>query len=196
MFFSKLLFMILILFGASTALGKGPGVKVGEKVPVLELTTISGKTIDLSDKNKFYILVFYRGSWCPYCMKQLKSIEKEVIPKLSKESVLIAISVDKKITAKKMKDKYQFSFGIVSDPKAGTLKSFKIANKLKDDLVKKYKASYQIDIEKDSGESHHLVAHPGVFIIKNSKIVYSDVHINYKDRTKNREILSVITESL
>lgn len=185
-----LLFTCLILTFNLFASDKVEGLKVNDSVPVKTLKTIEEMQIDLSEHKNEIILVFYRGSWCPYCMTQLKSIQAEVIPKLKDGQKLIAISVDKSNVAAKMKRKFGYTFDVVSDPKANLLKAFKIANKIEDDLVKKYKNSYSIDIEGDSGETHHVIAHPAVFIIKNGKIQYADIHVNYKERTKNEEILN------
>ena len=91
-----------------------------------------------------------------------------------------------------MKDEYKFSFTVLSDPKAKSLQAFNIVNKLDDKLVKKYKASYKIDVEADSGETHHMVAHPAVFIIKNGKIAFADVQTDYKVRTDNQDILKAL----
>ncbi|EQC48895.1 redoxin [Bacteriovorax sp. BSW11_IV] len=188
--FKKIGLILFALIGISTYAGNDiEGVKVGANTPVKELKTISGKKLNLVDNTKNYVLVFYRGSWCPYCMKQLDSIQSEVVPKLDKKTTLVAISVDKDSVAKKMKKKRDYSFEVVSDPKASSLMAFKIANKLDDELVEKYKSAYKIDVEGDSGEKHHIVAHPGVFIVKNGKIVFADVHTNYKERTENSVIL-------
>ncbi|MFG1501348.1 redoxin domain-containing protein [Halobacteriovorax sp. XZX-3] len=168
------------------------GLGVGTKSPNIEIKNIEGTEIILDDSDKKTVLVFYRGSWCPYCMKQLQSIQTEVMPKLDKSSKLVAISVDKKMIAHKMKKKYQYTFDIVSDPKASLLLAFNIVNKLDDKLVQKYKQSYKIDIEGDSGQTHHMVAHPAVFVIRNGKITYQDIHKEYKDRTKNDDILAAL----
>lgn len=190
----KQLFLLILLCLSQAILGDEDsiGLKVGSLSPIQKIETIEKTAIDLKQKDIYYILVFYRGSWCPYCVKQLESIQKELAPKLKSTDRLIAISVDKLKLAQKMKNKFNFSFDIVSDPSAKTLQLFKIANKLDDQLVKKYKDSYKIDVEADSGETHHLVAHPAVYIIQNSKIIYADIHLDYKDRTKNSEILKNI----
>ena len=164
------------------------GLKVGASAPDLNVKTLEGETFNFSQLDNTAV-VFYRGSWCPYCVKQLDSIQKEVLPKLKEKSKVIAISVDKNIIAKKMKAKRDYDFKIVSDPKAETLKAFNIVNKLDDKLVEKYKSAYKIDVEGDSGEKHHMVAHPAVFIIKKGKITYADIHTDYKKRTKNFEII-------
>jgi len=91
-----------------------------------------------------------------------------------------------------MKRNNNFSFTVLTDPKAKSLKAFNIINKLSDDLVAKYKSSYKIDVEGDSGESHHMVAHPAVFIIKDGKVSFADVHLDYKKRTENSMILEAL----
>ena len=128
---------------------------VGEKAPNIILKDTSGAMFKLLAQKKDTILVFYRGSWCPYCINQLKSIETDVVKKLNpKTQQLVAISVDKNDVAAKMKRNFKFSFKIISDPMATSLKSYRIINKVSDELVEKYKNSYKIDIERDSG--HHL----------------------------------------
>lgn len=171
------------------------GLKPGSKAPELVVKNVEGEKLNLAAKNETLVLAFYRGSWCPYCMRQLKSLQKEVYPKLSKLGArLVAISVDRPMVAKKMKERFELDFYVVSDPEAKTLKHFKIANKLSDDLVKKYKSAYQIDVEADSGQTHHIVAHPGVFIVKDGEIVFADVHTDYKERTENPIILKTLEE--
>lgn len=182
-------FLILTMF-ISFNLFAQEGLKVGQDSPVKELTSISQESIDLSKGQS--ILVFYRGSWCPYCVNQLKLIQAEVISKLPKATKLIGISVDKPVIAKKMKRNHKITFPIVSNPSADLLKKFKITNKVSDELVAKYKNSYKIDIESDSGQTHHIIAHPAVYIIKDGKITFADIHIDYKQRTPNDEILKAI----
>ena len=169
------------------------GLSVGDKAPRIELKTLDGKTIEVGNIEKPTVLVFYRGSWCPYCMKQLKKINSELVDELDKQGAeLLAISVDKPLVAKKMKDKFDYRFPIISDQEAKSLQAFNIVNKLSGELVDKYKNTYDIDVEKDSGKTHHMIAHPAVFIVKDQKIVFADVHTNYKKRTKDGEILEAL----
>ncbi len=185
----KLLSLLLFLPYLTMAM---EGLSVGSKVPELELKDIEGNKVDLRAKSKKSILVFYRGSWCPYCMTQLKDLKKDLLSKIEGKANLYAISVDKQSTSKRMRDKFEINFPVISDPKAKSLKAFKIVNKLDEALVKKYKSAYKIDVEADSGEKHHMVAHPAVFILSKGKLVFKDVHVDYKQRTENSKILSEI----
>ncbi len=169
------------------------GLKVGSNAPNIQLSQVGGGKFDLHKQSKATVLVFYRGSWCPYCLKQLVSIDKEIMLAVGKANAeLVAISVDRLAVAEKMQKKNGFKFTTLSDPKATSLQSYNIANKLPPELVSKYKNSYKIDVEADSGEKHHLVAHPAVFIVKDKKIVFSDVHENYKERTENKKIVAAL----
>lgn len=187
----NILIVALFLFGS---MAYAQGLKVGESVPSLAIKDTTGNTYQLDKLSKKTVLIFYRGAWCPYCVKQLKSVNQEVQAKIdSKEAQLFAISVDNPRMAKKMKAKFDLKFQVISDSSASSLKAFKIVNQLTPELVKKYKNSYQIDIEGDSGQKHHMIAHPAVFIIQNGKILFADVHTDYKQRTSNSTILKEIS---
>jgi len=184
--------IITLSFLLPTLLFAMTGLKIGDKAPKLELESTDSKMVNFSKLKNDTIVVFYRGAWCPYCIKQLKSIELDIAKKIKGKADIIAVSVDRSKVAKKMKDEYKFSFVVLSDTKAKSLKAFNIVNKLDDKLVKKYKASYKIDVEADSGETHHMVAHPAVFIIKDGKIAFVDVQTDYKVRTNNQDILKAL----
>ena len=184
----SLIFVLTLFTQLSFAL---TGLQKGDKVPEVILKDTTGKSFNLAGQDKTTVIVFYRGSWCPYCVKQLKSLNEEVVGKLDPKTMqLVAISVDRPKVAMKMKRNFDLKYTVLSDRMANSLKAFKIVNKVDGNLVKTYKNSYKIDIEADSGETHHMIAHPAVFIVKDSKIIYSDIHTNYKERTKNSEILS------
>lgn len=189
---SKIFLAVILFFNVSTAFSIS-GLQVGDKIPNISLIDTNGKSFDFKKQTKTTVVVFYRGSWCPYCVKQLKSINSELIEKLNTKTMqLVAVSVDRPKLAKKMKRNFKLNFTVLSDTMANSLKAFKIVNKVDANLVKTYKNSYKIDIEADSGETHHMIAHPAVFILKGGKVVYSDVHTNYKERTKNSEILNFL----
>lgn len=186
-------YLVLILLFLNLPAFALTGLKLGENAPKLSLTDLNGQEFNLQEAGKTRVLVFYRGSWCPYCMKQLKAMETDLFTPLKEKSVdLLAISVDAKKIAMKMQRNSNLSFSIVSDPKAESLKAFQIINKIEDETYNKYKNSYGFDLEAESGEKHHMVAHPAVYIIKDGKIIFADVHINYKERTDNELILQAL----
>lgn len=184
-------FIITLLLPLS--LLASPGIKKGDMSPQVNLLTGQGGKVVIGDHKEKQILVFFRGSWCPYCMAQLKDLASNLNDKAKEKSYkLIAISTDKQTVAKKMIRKYGYPFTIASDPKAESLKAFKIANKVSDELVEKYRVSYKIDLEADSGEVHHLIAHPAVFIVNKGKVIFADVRTDYKVRTPIADIVRAL----
>ena len=181
----KSLLCFLFLIQSSFAL---EGLKVGAKAPMLEMKSTQGKVIELSSSTPT-VLVFYRGAWCPYCMKQLKEINSELSAKLEGKAHLVAISVDPRKVAAKMKERYVLNFDIVSDPEGKILKGFNIVNEVNMDLSKKYKSTYEFEIKDSKGHIQTMIAHPAVYIVKSGKIIFADIHKNYKERTENKLIL-------
>ncbi|MCB1214380.1 MAG: redoxin domain-containing protein, partial [Deltaproteobacteria bacterium] len=105
----------------------------------------------------------------------------------------LAISPDKpeKIAASKKANKQGYE--LYSDSGADAMKAFGVAFKLDEETVKLYKENYGIDIEADSGQNHHLLPVPSVFIINQAgKIVYVHSNPDYKVRLSAEEILNAI----
>lgn len=50
----------------------------GENIPQVKLLDAAGQSFDLNAAvlSKPTILVFYRGGWCPFCSKQLASLQE------------------------------------------------------------------------------------------------------------------------
>ena len=95
---NKILFLLLLTPYIAFSMS---GLEVGDMAPNLKLKNTEGKIIDFSDKSLTTIAIFYRGSWCPYCVTQLKSVELELAKKVSGNKQIVAISVDQLIVSKK-----------------------------------------------------------------------------------------------
>ncbi len=196
-------YLIIALFFTSELLAapsKNYGLKVGEKAPDIALSDIDGKKFSLANEVKKgpVVAIFYRGGWCPFCNTQLRSLESKVMPKLKKLGAsLIAISVDKVDEGLKSKQKDSFSFRIFSDSKAEILQRYKIAYKVQDELVSTYKTKHGIDLEKSSGEKHHLIAIPSAYVINQAGVItFAFVDENYKNRAPETEIINAVEKLL
>lgn len=165
---------------------------LGTQAPDIAMKTPDGKDTSLSKQmaGKPAILVFYRGGWCPYCNTQLSDlrlIAKEV------EALgyqIIAISPDRPEELTKTLTKDKLDYTLLSDSKADALKAFGIAYRVDDETIKKYQG-YGIDLEKSSGETHHVLPVPSVFIIdKDNLLQFSYTHPDYRVRVPGSVILA------
>lgn len=168
-------------------------IKIGAIIPNADIYSIDGKGIDIKEviKEQKSIVIFYRGGWCPYCnlhFSELQNVEEDLL-KLGYK--IIAISMDKFDNLKLTLDKYKMKYELYSDSKANAVKEFGIAFKVDDDYINKLK-SYNMDIEKSSGENHHILPVPSVFVTDDKgKIVFEYINPNYKERISGKLLLEV-----
>lgn len=170
------------------------GLPVGSKAPVFKTKTYDNKVFNLKNtyKNAVVVLVFYRGGWCPFCSTQLRELQQNLKEFKARGATLAALSVDTVENSAATQKKNDLGFSILSDPKANILGLYNLKLELDNETLKKYK-EYGINIEKASGEKHHQIAVPAVFIIdKKGVIRWSYVNLDYKTRAKVSDILEQI----
>lgn len=139
------------------------------------------------------VLVFYRGGWCPFCNLQLADLNKIENDLRELGYQMIAISIDKPEKLKESLDKHQLSYTLLSDNKAEASTAFGLAFKVSDDYNKML-LSHNMNLEEASGEKHHILPVPAVFIVdKEGVIQFEYVNPNYKARL-NSEILLKVAE--
>jgi peroxiredoxin len=86
----------------------------GDRFPALTLALTGGGTLRLPDDlaGHFSVILFYRGSWCPYCNAQLRAFQRS-LDRLTGLGVLVAaVSVDDEATTKNLIAKHGLQFPI------------------------------------------------------------------------------------
>ncbi len=165
---------------------------LGSAMPDAAMHTVDGKATTLKNQvnSKPTVLVFYRGGWCPYCNTQLSELRKIRKPLEDLGYQMIAISPDLPAELGKTMDKDQLDYTLLSDSKAEALKAFGIAFRVDDATIEKYKG-YGIDLEKASGENHHALPVPSVFIVDGMGVLqFSYSHPDYKVRVPGKVVLA------
>jgi peroxiredoxin len=166
-------------------------VLLGSKLPEVALTNLAGKATTLKEQvaGKPTILVFYRGGWCPYCNLQLSELR---LIKKQAEALgyqIIAISPDRAEELKRTMGKQKLDYTLLSDSKAAAIKAFGIGFEVDASTIEKYKG-YGIDLEKASGQKHHVLPVPSVFIVdKDSVLQFSYVNPDYTARVPGSVVL-------
>jgi peroxiredoxin len=167
----------------------------GAEIPDVQLLTEQGKPVNLRElaRDRPTVLIFYRGGWCPYCTTHLSALAKSEKEILAAGYQILAISPDSPASLKATPDRESLGFTLLSDSQATAAKAFGLAFQMPGDLVSKYKSEYQIDVEKASGENHHLLPHPAVYIVSPKGVItYSYVNEDYKVRLTPEKILKEI----
>ncbi len=73
-----------------------PLLSPGDSFPALSLTPPGGSALTLPDAfaGEFGIVLFFRGSWCPYCNAQLRAFQRASDALADTGIKVAALSVD------------------------------------------------------------------------------------------------------
>lgn len=86
----------------------------GDTFPALTVTLPGGTPVSLPDalKGQFGVVLFYRGSWCPYCNGQLRAFQRahDILDGLGIK--VVALSVDDEATTQALVDKLKLTFPV------------------------------------------------------------------------------------
>ncbi len=119
---------------------------------------------------------------------QLQKIESDLVD-LGYQ--IIAISPDRPEKLKESVQKHQLGYTLLSDSQLEAAKAMGLAFRVSDETLRQY-ARWDIDLEEASGESHHLLPVPAVFLLNREGVIeFQFVHPNYKVRLDPEILLTV-----
>ena len=203
---SVLFFMLALLLGsgflsdaantadqvASSAKEARP-IGVGAAAPDAGLSDLDGNDVTLHAivSEKPTVLIFYRGSWCPYCNLHLSDLVTVEDQLRSLGYQIVAISPDRPEELNKMTAADHLNYRLFSDPQAEAMKKFGVAYQVDETTLTNYKRKFNVDLERSSGQTHHILPIPAVFIVdRGGTIVFVHADPDYKVRMKGAEVLA------
>jgi peroxiredoxin len=86
----------------------------GDPFPSLTVALPGGDSLVLPDglAGSFGVVLFYRGSWCPYCNAQLRAFERASEKLADVGAKVVALSVDDEATTSELIAKHQLTFPV------------------------------------------------------------------------------------
>jgi peroxiredoxin len=108
---------------------------------------------------------------------------REIEPELSRLGFqLFGISPDKPGKLRESSEKHKLGFALLSDSQMMAAKAFGVAYSVDETTLQQLR-EYNIDLEEASGEKHHLLPVPAVFLVAtDGLILFEYVHPDYKVR--------------
>ena len=192
---NRIMFALLLGFISlsSFAQEKPEGLFINSKAPDFKGTDQNGTELNLKDLKKQgpVVLVFYRGYWCPYCSKYLKTLEDSLQLIKDKGAQLIAITLEKDSGVIKTVEKTKATYSVITDADQKISKAYNVLYKVDDRIVSRYKMA-NIDLAVNNGQKPDAVylPIPAVYVIgKDGEIKYRFFEPDYKKRASVKEIL-------
>jgi peroxiredoxin len=153
-------------------------LSVGSAMPAVTVRNADGteRRIGPGPLERPMILIFYRGGWCPYCNRHLGALKK-VEPELLKLGYeLLFLSADRpEILYSSLKEP-DIHYTLLSDAAMDAARAYHVAYRLDAQALAQYRA-YGVDLEAASGQTHHELPVPAVFIVDRSGVIRF-VHAN------------------
>ena len=138
----------------------------GMKAPEFKVLDVHGQEVhfDPQGMEKPLVLTFYRGGWCPYCnlaLSEMRHAEKEL---LEMGFDVWFISIDRPGVLAESLVEPNLGYTLLSDSKLSATRAFGIAFSLDEETRLRYIRN-DIDIDAASGETHHVLPGPSIYII-------------------------------
>jgi len=171
------------------------GLKSGVKAPEFRAIDNSGKTLDLKailKHHKSVVLFFYRGQWCPYCNKHIQQLQDSLQLLTAKGAYVIGVTPETSDNINKTIDKTHASFSMIQDKGYKIMKAYDVKYTVDADMYTKLKG-YGIDLEKNNGNTDHVLPVPATYVIDSSgKIVFVQFDKDYTKRASISSIAAVL----
>ncbi len=184
------------LASAATAITPLP---VGAKVPAVVVRSVEGADLSLPAvlARKPALLIFYRGSWCPYCNRHLAALAEIEPQLLALGCQIIALSPDDTAGLREMAVKNHLNYRLLSDRAMQAASAFGVAFRVDAETRKTY-TGYGIALPPVPGEPDaRWLPVPAVYVIDRDgtvKFVHADP--DYKVRLSGEAVLAAVQSAL
>ncbi len=190
LFLKGLLFLVLIAF-TQTNFAQPKGLLVGDKAPEFSVKAQNGTTIVLADllKKGSVVLFFYRGSWCPYCNRQMAELQDSIQFIVGKGAAVVGVTPETDSSMTQIIDKSHASFPLIHDEKYSIMNSYGVSFKMDTVVFSKYKG-YDLKLQKSNGNTDYILPVPATYVIGSDgliKFVYFNT--DYRKRVTVAELI-------
>lgn len=175
----------------------GVGIAVGKPAPDAEIRDAEGKVVRLSSlwSKGAVMLVFYRGGWCPYCNFQIRKLTKAHGDFVKAGVLPVAISVDTANETAKTESTYEIPFPMLSDSTLVAHEAYRVVQTVSEARIAELREK-GMDLESASGQNHHKIAIPAVFLVDQRGVVrWVHADPSYKVRPSPEQLLTVVADT-
>ena len=172
----------------------------GGEAPAFTARNADGSdfVFDPSSLDRPAMLIFYRGGWCPYCNSHLAEL-RHVVPELEERGMdVYFLSADSpaNLSSALKGEAAGLDYTLLSDARMGAAEAFGLAFRVSDDYYQRAK-KFDIDLEEASGETHHALPVPAVYVIDADGVIrFAHSEPDYTQRLGNDELRAAVDNLL
>jgi peroxiredoxin len=164
----------------------------GERVDDFELPDTSGRLVRLSTLSARgpVVLTFYRGSWCDYCQKYLRTLDQALDQLREAGAELIAISPQTPEHSATTADRLDLGYPMLSDADNHVARRFGLVFRLPEAFRNAYDV-LGIDLPRYNGTHSFELPIPATYVIaRDNRIVYASADPDYTKRPDPAAVLA------
>ena len=170
-------------------------LKVGDTAPDFTLPDHLGNSVALRDllNQGPVVLVFYRGSWCPYCNLELRAYQRDLPTIQARGGSLLAVSPmvpDESLT---MSEKNDLAYPVLSDHGNKVSAAFGLVFEVDARIQAMYVERLGNDLPKLNGDDSFTLPLPATYVIgKEGTVTYAHVEADYRLRADPADVFKVL----
>ena len=168
-------------------------LQCGDIAPDFSLISTDNEEINLYQllETQPVIISFFRGSWCPFCVKELEHFQNN-LELIQKKAHFIAISPQKSSISAQLKKEKSMSITILTDTKNNIANKFGLVFTLPEKVRELYKSLGANLLDFNDDDSYTLPIPATYLIGQDKKIHFAYVNANYMERADISELINVI----
>lgn len=188
-----LILITTIALSQVAAQGLPEGIFLGARAPEFRGVDQFGRLIQLRDEAKKnpFIVIFYRGSWCPHCMRLLTRLQDSLSFFTDKGVGIVAISPESEESLIKTIEKTKVGFALLRDTGLFIAKKYDVAYSLSESQLARYRSG-GIDLLKINQPNPPDLVIPSVFIVG------KDYTVNFRffdpDHKKRIHVVDILAQ--
>lgn len=179
---------------AQTAPAKAWGPVVGEKAPGGELLNATSEPVQIESLygKGPVVIIFYRGSWCPYCTRSLRDYDAHMDEFKAMNATIVAISPEKPGYASQMTNTNELDYTAYADAKGDVCRNFNLTYNL-DEATRGKLKSFRIDLADRNADAQWSLPHPATIVIDKQGVVRNVwVNEDYTKRADPKDVLEAV----
>ncbi len=170
-------------------------LKVGETFPNFTLHNEKGEPVSLAQRlaSGPVVITFYRGTWCPYCIKALDTIE-ESVPEINRLGATVwAVSPQQPEHAADLREKTGVSYELLVDKDNTLADRLALMFTIDPATEETYRTRYKLDVGGYNGSNLWQLPIPATYVVDtDATIRYAWTHADYTKRAPVSEVLAAL----